>query len=419
MSTPSATHAPNSIFYGWRMVGTAFLAQGVAAGCTMYIFGLFLKPVADEFGTTRGALSVGIAVFTAAGGVISPFLGPPLDRGRIRLIMGAGVGTLALSLVLLSIAPSLWVLGVVAATLLAFASSAAGPLSASKLVANWFDALRGRALGIASTGTSAGGAIFPPLVALGIGAWGWRGCLAVLGIGVAVLALPPILLWVRSRPEDMGLAPDGIAATTPETIPHPGAPASPGIGVREILRDSNFWALGLTIGLCFAVLTGVILNLHPYATDAGFDTSAGAFLLTILAVSGICGKLAFGTLADRVSKRLLMAIAIAMLGGLVVVLLAGPDYAFLAGASALAGLAVGGFLPLWGAIIGDCWGREAFARVMALMAPLMTPLNMAGMAYPGLIYDHTGSYDMAFQISLGLLGLAAVCLAFLRPTRRA
>ena len=154
MSTPSATHAPNSIFYGWRMVGTAFLAQGVAAGCTMYIFGLFLKPVADEFGTTRGALSVGIAVFTAAGGVISPFLGPLLDRGRIRLIMGAGVGTLALSLVLLSIAPSLWVLGVVAATLLAFASSAAGPLSASKLVANWFDALRGRALGIASTGTS-------------------------------------------------------------------------------------------------------------------------------------------------------------------------------------------------------------------------------------------------------------------------
>ena len=52
---------------------------------------------------------------------------------------------------------------------------------------------------------------------------------------------------------------------------------------------------------------------------------------------------------------------------------------------------------------------------MALMTPLMTPLNMAGMAYPGLIYDRTGSYDLAFQISLGLLGLAAVCLAFLRP----
>ena len=167
------------------------------------------------------------------------------------------------------------------------------------------------------------------------------------------------------------------------------------------------------------MLTGVLLNLHPYATDAGFDRTAGAYLLTILAVAGVLGKLTFGTLADRVSKRLLMAVAIAMLGFLVLVLLAAPDYGVLAGAVGFAGFAVGGFLPLWGAIIGDCWGREAFARVMALMTPLMTPLNMAGMAYPGLIYDRTGSYDLAFQISLGLLCLAAVCLAFLHPPRRA
>ena len=428
MASPTATHAKPPIFYGWWMVAAAFLSQGVAAGCTMYIFGVFLKPVADEFGTTRGALSVGIAIFTAAGGVISPFLGPPLDRGRIRLTMGTGIGALALSLVLLAIAPSLWVLGAVAATLLAFASSAAGPLSASKLVANWFDAMRGRALGIASTGTSAGGAIFPPLVALGIGAWGWRGCLAVLGVGGAAVALPPILLGVRTRPEDLGLAPDGAPARAPQPSREEAATArtpatnpeatAPSIGVREILRDGNFWALGLTIGLCFAVLSGVLLNLHPYATDAGFDPSAGAFLLTLLAVSGICGKLAFGTLADRVSKRLLMALAMVMLGGFLVVLLDRPDYPLLAGASVLAGLAVGGFLPLWGAIIGDCWGRDAFARVMALMAPLMTPLNMAGMAYPGLVYDHTGSYDAAFQVSLGLLGLAGICLTFLRLPRR-
>ena len=56
---------------------------------------------------------------------------------------------------------------------------------------------------------------------------------------------------------------------------------------------------------------------------------------------------------------------------------------------------------------------------MALMAPLMTPLNVAGTAFPGVIYDRTGSYDGAWLISLGLLCLAAVCLAFLRPPRRA
>jgi len=419
MASPSATRAPTSIFYGWWMVATAFLCQGVAAGCTMYIFGLFLIPVSEEFGTTRGTLSLGIAFFTASGGLIAPFLGPPLDRGKIRGVMAAGLVALSASLVLFSVAPTLWVLGLVAATLLAFSSTAAGPLSASKLVANWFDARRGRALGIASTGTSAGGTVFPLLAAWAIGAWGWRGALLALGIGVAAVSLPPVLLLVRNRPEDLGLAPDGASPTPPAEDSKAAGTAGPSIGVREILRDRNFWALGLTIGLCFAVLTGVLLNLHPYATDAGFDRTAGAYLLTILAVAGVLGKLTFGTLADRVSKRLLMAIAIAMLGFLVVVLLAKPDYGVLAGSAGLAGFAVGGFLPLWGAIIGDCWGREAFARVMALMTPLMTPLNMAGMAYPGLIYDRTGSYDAAWQISLGLLCLAAVCLAFLRPPRRA
>ncbi|HJO24598.1 MAG: MFS transporter [Myxococcota bacterium] len=420
MTSPSTTRAPTSIFYGWWMVATAFLCQGVTAGCTMYIFGIFLKPVAEEFGATRGTLSLGIMIFPAAGGLIAPFLGSPLDRGKIRGVMALGLVALSAGLVLSAWAPSLWVLGLVIATLLAFASNAAGPLSASKLVANWFEGLRGRALGIASTGTSAGGAVFPLLIALGIGAWGWRGALLALGIGVAAVTLPPVLLLVRSRPEDLGLTPDGKAPAPSlgETAPA-GVTAQPSIGVREILRDRNFWALGLAVGLSFAVLTVVLINLHAYATDAGVDGTAAALLLTILAISGICGKLAFGFLADRVSKRLLMGVAIVMLGSFLFVLLAHPSYGVLAATAGLAGLAVGGFLPLWGALIGDCWGREAFARVMALMAPLMTPLNMAGMAYPGLIHDRTGSYDAAWQISVGLLGLAALCLAFLRPPQRA
>jgi len=418
MTSPSATRAPISIFYGWWMVATAFLSQGVAAGCTIYIFGIFLIPVAEEFGTTRGTLLLGIMVFTAAGGLIAPFLGPPLDRGKIRGIMAAGLVALSASLVLIALAPSVWVLGLIGVTLLAFASSAAGPLSASKLVANWFEAQRGRALGIASTGTSAGGAVFPLLVALGINAWGWRGALLALGIAVAAVTLPPVLLLVRTRPEDLGLTPDGGAPAPTRGQDTAAVAAQPSIGVREILQDRNFWALGLAIGLCFSVITVVLLNLHPYATDAGVERTAGALLLTILAISGVCGKLAFGVLADRVSKRMLMGFAIAMLGSFLFVLLAHPSYGVLAATAGLAGLAVGGFLPLWGALIGDCWGREAFARVMGLMAPIMTPLTMAGTAL-GIIYDRTGSYDLAFQISLGLLCLAAVCLAFLHPPRRA
>jgi MFS family permease len=355
-----------------------------------------------------------MSLLTLSMGVIAPFLGASLDRHSIRAIMAAGGLSLGAGFALLSLAPSLLALGLLLTTLVAFGTAALGPLSASKLVANWFEATRGRALGIASTGTSAGGALLPPLVAWAIAGFGWRVAVAGLGAFVATVTVPTIWLLVRNRPEDRGLAPDGA---TP--LPVSGdAVLRPPLAIRAILADRNFWALGIAIGLVFATLGALLLNLPPYATDRGVAPAAAALLLTILSVSGICGKLLFGALADRVNKRLLMAVAIAMLAGFLLLLLSGPGYPLLGGACAFVGLALGGFLPIWGALIGDCWGRESFARVMGLMSPLMTPLTMVGVAFPGFVYDRTGGYELAFRCFLGVLAVAGGCLALMRADRR-
>ena len=398
------------------MVAVAFLAQGLSSGGTTYLFGLFVKPVAEEFAAQRGPVSLGMSLLTLVQGVIAPFLGVALDRRSIRVTMALGALAMGAGFALMAAAPSLATLGLAFGTLIAFGSLAIGPLSASKLVANWFEATRGRALGVASTGTSFGGAVLPPLTAWAIAAWGWRGALAALGALVVALLLPAVWLLVRNRPEDRGLALDGASA-------HPAAAASPpapALGVAELVAQRNFWALGLAVGLVFALLGALLVNLHPYATDLGVDAAAGAWLFTLLSVSGIVGKLVFGALADRVGKRLLMGVGMAMLAGFLLLLLSEPDYELLAGACAVVGFALGGFLPIWGALIGECWGREAFARVMGLMSPLMSPLVMAAVAVPGFVHDRTGSYDLAFQGFLGVLALAAVALALLRvPSRPA
>jgi MFS family permease len=225
-----------------------------------------------------------------------------------------------------------------------------------------------------------------------------------------------VWLLVRNRPEDRGLALDGAGNHRAAPL----APVAPALGLAQLLRQRNFWALGMAVGLVFALLGALLVNLHPYATDLGVGAAAGAWLFTLLSVSGIAGKLAFGALADRVSKRLLMAVGMAMLAGFLLLLLSEPDYELLAWACALVGLALGGFLPIWGALIGECWGREAFARVMGLMSPLMSPLVMAAVAVPGFVHDRTGSYALAFQIFLVALALAGTALALLRvPSRPA
>jgi MFS family permease len=185
-----------------------------------------------------------------------------------------------------------------------------------------------------------------------------------------------------------------------------------------LLRERNFWVIGLSVGLCFATLGSLIANLPRHAADLGIEKLAASFLLSALSAAGIVGKICFGALADRVDKRLLMWIAIAMLALYFGALRLQIGYGALLGMSIVGGLSFGGFLPMWGALIGMCYGRESFGRVMGLMAPVMGPLNWLVFPLTGWVRDTTGSYDLAWVTFIGALALAAVLLAFLRPPER-
>jgi MFS family permease len=236
---------------------------------------------------------------------------------------------------------------------------------------------------------------------------------------VAAVAVPLAWLVIVNRPEDRGLAPDGdagqAAAAPGET---PGAEPAAHWSLSELLRERNFWVIGMSVGLCFATLGSLIANLPRHAADLGIEKLAASFLLSALSAAGIVGKIGFGALADRVDKRLLMWIAIAMLALYYGSLRLHFGYGALLGMSIVGGLSFGGFLPMWGALIGMCYGRESFGRVMGLMTPVMGPLNWMVFPLTGRVRDTTGSYDLAWVAFIGALALAALLLAFLRPPER-
>jgi predicted MFS family arabinose efflux permease len=191
-----------------------------------------------------------------------------------------------------------------------------------------------------------------------------------------------------------------------------GAPAEHGF--RKLLHDRNFLAITLAIGSVFAILGGLLTNLHAYATDLGISAERASLLLSSFSAFGIVGKLGFGAIADRWDKRALVWFAMAMLALFLCVLLAQPSFRWLALGSAVGGLAIGGFLPLWGALIADCFGRESFGRVMGLMGPLMLPLNITALQLAPWSFDSTGSYQLALRLFLGWLAAAAGALALMR-----
>jgi MFS family permease len=400
-------------FYGWNVVGAALLSQAVAFGATIYSYGVFITPLALEFQASRFATLMGMAVFNAAMSLTSPFIGHALDTRSVRAVMISGALLLGGGFVAMAHATALWQVGIAYASAVAIGATMMGPLAGATLAANWFHLRRGRALGIAAMGTSIGGFLIPPAAAFLIVTLGWRNAFQILGVAVVLMTIPPLWMIVVNRPEHRGSWPDGIPPEADELRDSPN-PVQTEWTTRAILGQRSFWVITISVGLLVTGFSAVMANLVPLAEDQGIGAQQASYLMSCLAGFGVLGKLSFGAAADRIDKRTALWMAIGLAAGSIALLLGSPSYTRLLVASAGFGLASGGLLPVWGALIGLGFGRDAFGRVMGLMSPIMLPIVLPGAPLAGWIFDQTGSYTTAFQIFLVGFGLSAATLGLLR-----
>jgi MFS family permease len=304
------------VFYGWRIVGVAFLAHFVSVGFVFYSYGVLFKALAEEFGGSRLGVGAGLALMNIASGLVSPLLGRALDRGSIRGVMCAGALLLATGFVLFSRITALWQFYALLATLFAAGAPMMGGLAGSTLVSNWFVERRGTALGVAATGISLSGLVMAPVATQLIAGMGWRQSVLLYAAATLVLVLPAVWLVVVNRPEDLGLEPDGdpLRHPDPHDADEPVLPLAPGDqltdhakgfewSARGALAEPNFWVIALAVALNFAANGAMLTHVIPHATDIGFDPLHASYVLSTMAGCGVVGKLAFGALADRISKR--------------------------------------------------------------------------------------------------------------------
>lgn len=377
------------MFYGWLLVGVAFLVLMVSSGSIMYSYSVVAVPLGAAFEASRMTMMLGITGMTLAGGLLSPFMGGLIDRGSLRLMMFLGAAGLASGYLLLSFATASWQVPIVYAALMMLGINLLGPLTTSTLLARWFTRRRGMALGIAAVGTSVGGFVFPPLVQWLIDSFEWRNALRILGLGSLLLTLPAVWL-VANRPADRGLHPDGDAP------PASSGPLPPPLSTAALLRERNFWLVAVSISLLFGVYSALLANLVPFALDVGSTADRAAFLISAMALAGIAGKLGFGAIADRVDLRAGLAASMALVITGVVFYVVGGSYSMLLFGSLSLGLAAGGMLPVWGALLAVLFGAANYGRVMGMMNPVIMPMTLLGPPLAGLVHDATGSYTGAF-----------------------
>ena len=391
----STGRAAGGIFYGWFVVLAAFFAFGIVFGTVTYSFTIFVNPIAEAFGTTPTKVLIAFTLTNIGTGVLGIYAGRLLTRYGIRTAVMLGLAIMAAGFFALSMATALWQVYVLYGLVLAFGAIIVAPLGASALVTNWFTASRGRALTLATLGTSFGQLVLPRLAASVIEGYGWQSAYRAFALAL-LLVMPIIWFLVVDRPEDKGLQPYG------GTAENSAAPATT-LTSREILGNRSFWTIGFAYALTVTVYLALVGVMVPYAKTFGVTALAASNLIVVMGVFAIIGKIGFATFTDRMGLRRTFRIAIGLNLAGCILLAATHDCRLLFVAAALVGASAGGVLPLWPGMIAHRFGRAALPRVMGLMSPMVLIVQGFGAPLATAL-----NYQPAFYLFIVMLIASAV-----------
>ena len=412
------------IFYGWWIVAATNIICMLGYGTWLYCFGVFFKPMMNEFGWTR-AMTAGAYSFRGIqGGIAGPVVGWAVDKYGPRVVVFCGGVIAGLGFVSMFTVDSLLGFYLIYGVLLSVGMSAMLYIPAMTVVANWFVRMRSRALSLLAVGAGIGGFVCAPAAALLIDRYGWRFSFVIMGVTIWAVTLP-LSFVLKKRPEDIGLRTDGDAPM--DGLPVEAAPApvestgSPPPGrdwtLREALASRTYWILAFAFFLAAMTHATVTVHAVPAFTDAGISTEMAAFSLGLATLISIIGRLVFGWLGDFVTKRYLFMVTYSIEAAGVLVLMNARGTTSLYLFAVLFGIGFGGTVPLNPAIRGEYFGRAAFGKIQGVMGPIMMMGGVVGPPLVGYLFDTTRTYRTGLFAIAVLQLLAAVTIFFARPVR--
>jgi sugar phosphate permease len=294
--------ARRSVHYAWVIASVTFVILLVTAGIRATP-GVLMVSLESEFGWSRAVISSAVAVNIALFGIIGPFAASVMDRWGVRRVILAALALLSLSVALTTRMQSQWQLTLLWGVLVGTGSGVTSLVLAAVIANRWFDERRGLVLGVLSAANATGQLIFLPSLASLVQSDGWRPA-ALLVSGAAAVVFVIALIFMRDRPEDLGLLPYGRPAGTVFTQQRPLAPL-PALAMAS--RTRAFWLLAGTFFVCGASTNGLIgTHLIAACHDYGMHEVQSARLLAMMGVFDILGTTASGWLTDRYSSRYLL-----------------------------------------------------------------------------------------------------------------
>ncbi|WP_220503279.1 MFS transporter [Microbispora sp. H10885] len=405
-----------SLHRAWTVAAVAFVAIIGAAGFRATP-GVLIMPLQDEFGWTRGTISLAVSVNLMLYGLCAPFAAALMDRFGMRRVVACALLLVAVGSGLTVFMTASWQLVALWGVLVGAGTGSMALVFAATLTDRWFVRHRGLVTGVLTAGGATGQLVFLPLLAHLVEAQGWRpASLTVAGAALAVVPLVWFLL--RDTPEEIGLTALGADAPVVRT-PGGGAAARAVRVLRDAARTRYFWYLAGGFAICGASTNGLVgTHFIPAAHDHGMPETVAASLLAVIGVFDIAGTIFSGWLSDRVDARLLLVVYYGLRGLSLLVL---PQlFAATTEPSMLVFIVFYGLD--WVATVPPTVAlcRKIFGADGAVVFGWVFASHQVGAAVvatvAGVTRDHLGNYDLAWY-GAGVLCLFAALMSSRVVTR--
>jgi len=392
-------------FYGWIIVGVLMLSM-LLAYATRSSFTVFYVAILGEFGWTRadtaGIFSLSLIVY-GLGGILAGYL---LDKLGPRKLFPMAATLIALGALWCSRATQIWEFYVAFGLILGFGQCSLGYVPTMTVVNHWFVKWRGLAAGIAMFGLSLS-FVLSPLTQYMRETIGWRAAFMVFAAAVFVIVVPVTSLFMRHRPQDMGLLPYGVKQETesgPEKKKEKDASiidhewASVEWTLFRAFKTYRLWLL-----LVAAIVWGMMINfpqVHQvaYITDIGYSPMFAATAFSTFGILTGIGPLG-GLLSDRIGREwnVTLGAASTIIGIALALSVRGADMEWIWYISSVSyGLGIGLIAPTLPAVYGELFAGKNLGSIIGFINAGFGIGGAIGTYLAGFIYDTNESYTLAF-----------------------
>lgn len=304
----AAAFARRGIHYGWAVAAVTFLTMLVTAGA-VGAPGVLILPLQKEFGWATSEISSALAVRLLLFGLMAPFAAAFMNRFGVRPVALVALSLIAASIIGSFFMTQLWQLVLLWGFVLGFGTGLTAMVLGATVATRWFVQRRGLVVGLLTASTATGQLVFLPLLAALTEQVGWRAAMTFV-LGMIALAALGILVLMRDRPVDVGLAPYGGT----QIVPAPAQAASLGamlasplVALRDAAKTSTFWILFGTFFVCGASTNGLVqTHFVSLCGDYGMAAVTAASVLAVIGIFDFLGTVGSGWLSDRYDSRWLL-----------------------------------------------------------------------------------------------------------------